>query len=820
MRVECPQVAKRRALMRYIQVTVTDNQLPRKENPIGDSNAFLVVPVRATHRADDYQVCHPHAAFRAPRARNAQPFPSRLRDAFTEMEPTSTVDKLRQEVASASASSSESPAGLGSDGAIHQMSTLDLNNRSETRKWVVALFVDELALKLRESLHDLDEWSTLRGACNVLEAMDTFVSQKLNPLGKQELPAYEKNVQLGWMTQRASLLSEAAEAWPRGISALTTRQGSLLDASGVINSKVSLFQTPPGDFDEAEVQGLSALLWLQPAILGVDLEASRLLPTMVKNLAPLLPARITLLSLEDTDFANGGKDLTGLEAVCDFLWSPFEQCGLRTLNLARNGLLSNAGLMLSEAIRKNQTLTSLDVSGNAIKGAEAKELALAVLHCKELENFGGIPIKHLREDTITGSLDIKTKQRLVQAAEGRVLGALLLSTTQVSSVVLDGGDVPIGWYNNAPGVRDGSPSTVQDELAELNLSKAALGVASAAIISRLLTPDLKLMKLDLSHNKLGAEGCSLLAEGLQEASISVLNLSWNRIGADGLVAVADALAESTSLTCLDLGGNELCGINSFGQGKFNAAGMRRLGGMLPGCALRSLDLSDNCLAGLNGRSMGKLCNDSIICLAEGLSGSKITSLILDANQLGNKATHTLGAALEEHTCLQSLSLADCHCTDNGTDLTGFSQLVNAVRRQPQLVLLNLDGNELGPAGAFLLNPWLKDCPACFESLHIERSSNQLDDEAESLLRSAAGGDIMIHLERCRPSYEAQLRQSDNLKADLERIHSVGADILSVAATPAAADAMSTPSPPSARKQTSGGKAKFRASRLSASGTTT
>ena len=81
-----------------------------------------------------------------------------------------------------------------------------------------------------------------------------------------------------------------------------------------------------------------------------------------------------------------------------------------------------------------------------------------------------------------------------------------------------------------------------------------------------------------------------------------------------MAGLAASLHGNEALLALNLASNELCGINSFGQGTYTAHGVEAVAQALGKCALRVLDLSSNCLAGLvvlTGRSMGSFHNDAV-----------------------------------------------------------------------------------------------------------------------------------------------------------------------------------------------------------------
>ena len=76
--------------------------------------------------------------------------------------------------------------------------------------------------------------------------------------------------------------------------------------------------------------------------------------------------------------------------------------------------------------------------------------------------------------------------------------------------------------------------------------------------------------------------------------------------------------------------------------------------------------------------------------------------------------------------------------------------MTALRNNKQFSLLNLDGNEIGFEGSVLLVPWLREAEN-LRSLHIDRGGNRLNEAAEKELKDARLSEVMLHLERARPS---------------------------------------------------------------------
>jgi Ran GTPase-activating protein (RanGAP) involved in mRNA processing and transport len=713
-------------------------------------------------------------------------------------ESMSAPEKLRDEVAAAVQSDARVLVTLapvsGDVKAEAVASDGDSSIPATLQPATVSNMVHHMMLQLQVAVKSEEGWSSLRDACDPSAAVDLYLQEKVAQLARQGSSCYDDNAKVCHLLEQSIAHCKEVSSWPEGIDALEAKQGLNSGVSGLINTDIPTFQSSPGLFGPSEIHGVSALVWMQQGIVTIDMGTSTLRPAEAVSLARALPARIQALCLDDTDFAQQGKDLSGLAAICALFARP--TCSLTTLQIARNRLPSEAGYMVVDALGSDACrLTTLDATGNEISGEAARELAKAVLASDCMTEFGGIILGDLRNDEITGELDFKTKGFC--GAEGRVLSALLPHAKQLESVVVDGAPLPLRELSAKPannredeGVGDDS-----EEMADLQLLKSTISVASAAILGASLASNAPLATLNLNYNKLGTEGTWLLAEGLKRnMTLTSLGVSWNRIGVEGLIHLADMLQENTTLASLELSSNEICGVNSFGQGKFSAEGMDKLARSLGKCGIRTLDLSNNCLAGLNGRSMGTFCNEGIARLADGLPESSVLSLILDGNQLGSLGTITLAAGLEAVDSLRLLSLADCYATDAGADLTGLSRLVTAFRNLHDLSVVNLDGNAVGLDGVLLLVPWLREAKMSLSALHIERSSNRLTDAAEEELKSAIGQDVLLHLERGAASYQAAMNKAASLQMKSPR------PVRSPALTPSQHDALSgglslSPQPP-------------------------
>ena len=506
-----------------------------------------------------------------------------------------------------------------------------------------------------------------------------------------------------------------------------------------------------------------------------------------------------------------------------------------------------------------------DTSGNNFSGEVAEAYAESVVAHTKLEEFGSMPLTNLRNNRTHQDPDYSEHEP--KAVEAHVLAALLPAAWSVAGVTLDGSTLPVRKF------RGGKPSDVEasalrakaveqasltllhapetpsqadavggdDEEeeeegvsqpaaisalqdlnddqpeAEIDLEKSNLGVASAVVMSSLIASNSTLLNLNLTYNKLGVEGAIALARGLKtNHCLAILSLAWNRLLPDGVAAIAASLHGNKSLTSLNLACNEICGVNSFSQGTYRSEGVAAIAEALTKCDLQTLDVSNNALVGvvgMSGRTMGTYNAVALQNLADGLAGSKVESLVLDGNQIGADGMGTLASALAHHTIFKSLFFADCNLTNGGTEFHGISALVDALKKQPEIKVLNLDGCGLSAAGTKLLCSWLHvqaNATASFEHLHLERASNMIETDDEKALREACGEDVMLHLERGRPQYQAGLDKSAGmLRNEIKRRTDVAA---AAAALPKASGKSATtddlglvPSPPSGGRKAGGGR---------------
>ena len=123
-------------------------------------------------------------------------------------------------------------------------------------------------------------------------------------------------------------------------------------------------------------------------------------------------------------------------------------------------------------------------------------------------------------------------------------------------------------------------------MAELNLAENSMGKNGAMDIAKTIPTMGALVKFDISNNNVYAAGGKALAAALNGNQVMTeLNLAGNSLGlveqygdADmsGVIAVSDAIPTMGALTSLNVSNNQLCGLDKYGRGTYDASGVTAL----------------------------------------------------------------------------------------------------------------------------------------------------------------------------------------------------------------------------------------------------
>ena len=211
----------------------------------------------------------------------------------------------------------------------------------------------------------------------------------------------------------------------------------------------------------------------------------------------------------------------------------------------------------------------------------------------------------------------------------------------------------------------------------------------------------------LSCNNLGAAGAAALAPALAaNGSLTSLNLGYNQLcgldeegrgtyTADGITAIADALRVNGSLTSINLSENKLCGVwtdecgDEYGTyadyGTYTAEGITAIADALRvNGSLTALDLSDNYLMDEGVSAVCKAIQSN--------KETKLASLNFKHNygigpfgpvnyrnyRIGPVGAKSVAAMVSVTGALTSIDLSGNALTDSGRDMTGITELAAAL----------------------------------------------------------------------------------------------------------------------------------------------
>jgi Ran GTPase-activating protein (RanGAP) involved in mRNA processing and transport len=258
----------------------------------------------------------------------------------------------------------------------------------------------------------------------------------------------------------------------------------------------------------------------------------------------------SLTSLEAAGNAFGSRGWSAIfEALRD---SPQNQ--ISRWNLSGQGIDSKLAEAFAAYVTVSSSLTSLDISANAIGPAGAKEIVGALCVCCSITDL------NLAKNNICG---VDPHGRGTYATYGiQTVAGALRALGSLTSLNLQGN--LIGLY----GARAiGEALHVNRSLTLLSLGQNGLGDEGASILARALKGSKvsKLATLNLDSyssgsKRIGPAGARALAEYISgSGSLTSLNLQLNAIGPEGASAIADALRANGTLTLLQLQGNNNLG---------------------------------------------------------------------------------------------------------------------------------------------------------------------------------------------------------------------------------------------------------------------
>jgi hypothetical protein len=283
-------------------------------------------------------------------------------------------------------------------------------------------------------------------------------------------------------------------------------------------------------------------------------------------------------------------------------------CLFRQLNLSNNRLCGvwveygtqkgeyNAeGInAIADALRVNDGLTSLDLSGNALCGVSygggtyAAEGITAIADALRVN--GALTVANL----LGNQLDVESAKMLAEVAKQKGISLCGIQHDQTTA--------------------DFSKQSL--ELPDAILLASDL---SQAVVTGALTA------LNLSFNSLRDEGVNAVCEAIKsnkEIKLASLNFEDNGIGPVGAKSVAAMVAVTGALTSLDLSNNSLCGVNAYG-GTYTAKGITAIADALRvNGGLTVANLLRNQLDAESAKMLAEVAKQKGISLSAAFSGNR------------------------------------------------------------------------------------------------------------------------------------------------------------------------------------------------------
>ncbi|KFH63132.1 hypothetical protein MVEG_11169 [Podila verticillata NRRL 6337] len=250
------------------------------------------------------------------------------------------------------------------------------------------------------------------------------------------------------------------------------------------------------------------------------------LPSDFINLSifpPTPPSHLRKLSFEMMPRMIGAKDVGLLSETLK------TNSTLTSLDLHSNSIGDNGAAALSEALKTNSTLTTLDLRGNSIGDNGAQALGEA------LKTNSTLATLHLCSNSIGD-------KGAVALSEAIKINSTLTNLYLQHNSIGENGAVALSEALKA-----------NSTLTTLGLRGNSIGENGAAALSEALKANSTLTTLGLRENSIGDNGAVVLSEAIKtNSTLTTLYLQYNSIGENGTRALFEALKANSTLTTLDL----------------------------------------------------------------------------------------------------------------------------------------------------------------------------------------------------------------------------------------------------------------------------
>ncbi|KAG0344009.1 hypothetical protein BG005_002083, partial [Podila minutissima] len=400
----------------------------------------------------------------------------------------------------------------------------------------------------------------------------------------------------------------------------------------------------------------------------------------ISEFPPKTPSYFHKLSFGIVSGSTGAKDFGLLSEIIKI------NSALTTLDLRTNSIGDSGAQALSEALKTNSTLISLYLYYNSIGDNGAQALAEAL---------------KINSNLTTLNLDSNS----IGDNGAQALAEALKTNATLTTLSLESNSV---WFKGLLSFSEATKSN--STLTILHLTSNVISDNIALTLSDALKTNSALTALDLQGDLIGDNGAQALADALKtDSSLTTLHLGTNSIGDNGAQALAEALKTNSTLVTLDLWRNSI-----------GDPGAQVLSEALKiNSTLTTLDLWSNSISDKGAQA-----------LAEALkTNSTLATLYLGANSIGDNGAQALAESLKTDFTLVTLDLWRSSIGDSGVQA-----LSEALKTNSTLTTLDLAGNSIGDNGAQALSEALKTNSTLI-TLNLER--NSIGDNGARLLHQAS-----------------------------------------------------------------------------------
>jgi len=344
------------------------------------------------------------------------------------------------------------------------------------------------------------------------------------------------------------------------------------------------------------------------------------------------------LAEKDDDKRGSGRMVMGKigEEMMERLYELISIAPWTKLDFEGSGIGEKGGIILSEVLKHNTSLTELNLRYNNISDYGGRMIREALIVNTTLTTLalGGNLLEKVAYFLDTHLKNVMVCEMHPSREEWRLFNRKLRLLDQFEKFSYRNHNI------RDEGARDMSEwLKLSTTLRSLDLGKNNIGAAGARMISEALKTNTTLTELYLDRNNIGDSGARMISEALKTNTIlTYLYLSANHIGDSGARMISDSLKTNTTLTELGLSGNS---IGETGARKISKA-------LKTNTTLTKLDLYDNNI----GESGARMISEAL------KTNTSLTKLSLSGSTIGDEGKAALRSSWGSRSPLVNLVLED------------------------------------------------------------------------------------------------------------------------------------------------------------------